>query len=137
VTPILQTLVALAIRIFLGLFLLSKVPLTVCYHLAHVVNVFLLIFISVFLWILLQDSDNLPARIMANLPCGCTKLANAPCAVRTWETLLSRRNRRLWTCRRLRGRACRGMRNVGTELTSRLRWILRCQASLAVRLLTC
>jgi hypothetical protein len=52
-----------------------------------------------------------------------------------------RRSRRLWTCRRLRGRACHAIRNVGIveegRLTNRLRRILRCRASLVVRLLTC
>jgi hypothetical protein len=54
-----------------------------------------------------------------------------------------RRSRRLWTYWVLRWRLCRchGIRNVGSafepRLTSRLRRILHCQASLVVRLLTC
>jgi hypothetical protein len=66
VSPILQTLVTLAIRILLRLFLLRKMPLTIRHHLPHVVDIVLLVFVRIFLRILLQDGDDLAARIVAD-----------------------------------------------------------------------
>ncbi len=60
-TPILQTLITLTIRIPLRLLLLRKMPLTIRHYLAHMIDIFLLVFTSVFLWILLQDGDDLAA----------------------------------------------------------------------------
>jgi hypothetical protein len=61
VTPVLQTLIALAIRILLRLLLLRKMPLTIRHYLTHMINIFLLVFTSVFRWVLLQDGDDLAA----------------------------------------------------------------------------
>jgi hypothetical protein len=36
-------------------------PLTIRHYLAHMIDIFLLVFTSVFLWILLQDGDDLAA----------------------------------------------------------------------------
>jgi hypothetical protein len=61
VTPVLQTLIALTIGVFLRLLFLRKMPLAICYYLAHVIDVFLVVFTSFFLWILLQDGNNFTA----------------------------------------------------------------------------
>ena len=62
-TPVLQTLVALAIRVLLRLLLLRQMPLAVRNDLAHVGQVFFIVLLRVFLWILLQDLDDLAAAL--------------------------------------------------------------------------
>lgn len=57
--PILQTPRALAVRILLGLALLRQMPLAVGHHLAHVVDVVLVICLGVLVRVLLEDFDNL------------------------------------------------------------------------------
>lgn len=59
-TPILQGLSTLAIGIFLCRTFLCEVSLIVCYHLAHVRDIFLIILAGVFLGVLLQDLDDFP-----------------------------------------------------------------------------
>jgi hypothetical protein len=76
VSPILQTLVTLAIRILLRLFLLRKMPLTIRHHLPHVIDVILLVLARIFLRILLQDGDDLAARVVAD--CFTTPIVFGP-----------------------------------------------------------
>jgi hypothetical protein len=62
--PILQTLVALAVRILLRFLFLREVSLAVCHHLPHMIDIVLLIAVRILLWVLLQDSNDLASRIV-------------------------------------------------------------------------
>jgi hypothetical protein len=57
--PVLQRLSTLALRVLLCFSLLCQMALVVRHDLAHVANVVLVVFAGVFLWVLLQDFDNL------------------------------------------------------------------------------
>ena len=59
--PILQRLVALTVRVLLGLFLLSKMSLVVAYYLSHVAKVLFIVLGWILLRILFEDLDDLPA----------------------------------------------------------------------------
>jgi hypothetical protein len=62
--PVLQTLVTFTVSILLRLLLLRKMPLAVCNHLAHVVNVVLLVLAGIFFRILLENLDDLAPRVV-------------------------------------------------------------------------
>jgi len=59
-TPVLQRPVAVAIGVLLGLLLLSQMTLVISSHSPHVLQIVLIIFGWILLWVLLQDLDNLP-----------------------------------------------------------------------------
>jgi hypothetical protein len=63
-SPILQALITLTVRILLRLLFLRQVPLTIRHNLPHVVNVILVVLARVFLGILFQDSNDLATRIV-------------------------------------------------------------------------
>lgn len=121
VTPVFQALVALAIRVLLRLVLLRKMPLAVCYHLAHVVNVFLFILVRVLLRIVLQYSNDFTTRIMADCLAGAVVFG--PVGVLEGMHVIRF--------------ATSALHSLQAGLTSRLQRIRRCQASLVVRLPTC
>lgn len=67
--PVLQTARALAVRILLGLALLRQMPLAVGHHLAHVIDVVLIVGLGVLVRVLLEDFDNLsPASFYRRIP---------------------------------------------------------------------
>jgi hypothetical protein len=67
--PVLQTPRALAVRILLGLVLLRQMPLAVGHHLAHVIDVVLVVGLGVLVRVLLEDFDNLsPASFLHENP---------------------------------------------------------------------
>ncbi len=59
-TPVLQRPVAVAVGVLLGLLLLSQMTLVIRSHSPHVLQIVLVIFGWVLLWVLSQDLDNLP-----------------------------------------------------------------------------
>jgi hypothetical protein len=61
--PILQALVTPALRILLRLLLLREVSLTITHHLAHVLQVLIIVLLGVPLRVLLQDLDYLAAAL--------------------------------------------------------------------------
>jgi len=63
-TPVLQRLRTLAVRVLLRLAFLRQVPLVVRHHLAHVLQVVVVVFAGVFLRVLLQDLDDLAAAVV-------------------------------------------------------------------------
>jgi hypothetical protein len=75
-SPVLQTLITLTIRVLLRLLFLRKMPFTVCYDLPHVIDIVLLILVRILLGILLQDGNYLAAGIMAD--CFATTVVLGP-----------------------------------------------------------
>lgn len=63
-TPILQRLIAFAIRILFGFFLLCKVSFVIAYDLSHMLNVFLVVLGRILLWILTQNFNNFATAII-------------------------------------------------------------------------
>jgi hypothetical protein len=62
-TPVLQALVAVAVGVLLGMFLLSQVALIICGNSSHMRDVVLVVFRRLLLWIFLQDLDNLTSTM--------------------------------------------------------------------------
>lgn len=74
-SPILQTLITLTLRILLRLLLLRQMPLTIRHHLAHVIDILLLVLFRIFLGVFLQDGDDfspgfVPDRLAAAVVLG-------------------------------------------------------------------
>ena len=60
-SPILQTFRTPTLRVLLRLTFLRKVALVIRDDLAHVLDVFFVVFARIFLWVLLQDLNDLAA----------------------------------------------------------------------------
>lgn len=65
-SPILQTLITFAIGVLLCLLFLSKMPLAIRHDLPHMIDVVLLILAGVLLGILLENRNNLAARVVTD-----------------------------------------------------------------------
>jgi hypothetical protein len=65
-SPILQALVTLTIRILLRLLLLRQMPLAVRHDLPHMINIVLIVLAWILLGILLQNRNDLAAGIVAD-----------------------------------------------------------------------
>jgi hypothetical protein len=65
-TPVLQTLVTLTIRILLRLILLSQMSLTVSHNLLHMIDIILSVLARIFLGVLLQNCNNIAARVVTD-----------------------------------------------------------------------
>jgi hypothetical protein len=63
-SPILQTLITLTIRILLRLLLLRQMPLAIRSHAAHMRDVIFVVSRGVFLRVLLQDLDDFAAAVV-------------------------------------------------------------------------
>lgn len=66
-TPVLQRLSTLAFRVLLRLSFLGQMALVVRHDFAHVANVVLVVFAGIFVWVLLQDLDDLPAAVEGSI----------------------------------------------------------------------
>ena len=62
-TPVLQRLSTLALRILLRLSFLGQMALVVRHDFEHVANVVLVVLAGIFVWVLLQDLDDLAATV--------------------------------------------------------------------------
>lgn len=65
-SPVLQTLVTLTVRILLGLLFLCEVALAVRNDLSHMIDVILLVLAWVLLGVLLQDCNDFATRIVTD-----------------------------------------------------------------------
>jgi hypothetical protein len=65
-TPVLQRLSTLALRVLLRLSFLGQMALVVRHDFAHVANVVLVVFAGIFVRVLLQDLDDLAAAVEFN-----------------------------------------------------------------------
>jgi hypothetical protein len=65
-SPILQALVTLTIRILFRLLLLRQMALAICHNLPHMNNIILIVLARIFLGVLLQNGNDLAAGIVAN-----------------------------------------------------------------------
>lgn len=75
VPPVLQALVTLAVRVLLRLLFLRQVPLAVRNHLAHVIDVVLVVLGGILLGVLFQDGDDLAPGFVSG-SAKCTGLAS-------------------------------------------------------------
>lgn len=65
-SPILRTLITLAIRILLGHFLLREMSLAIRDNVPHMIHVVLVIRLCIFLWVLIQNVDDCATAVLAD-----------------------------------------------------------------------